>query len=158
MGHMRKAWLIPAVALLATACITGGHRAESPDPLVWTDVESFDFGNITPTQPVEHEFTVANKGGKDLNITNVRSTCGCTAAVVGHQLLKPGESTKLKVTFDPRGKSGPQQKPVIISSNDPKSPQKTIVITGVIVTEPPLQPAPVSATTAPAPVSATTSR
>jgi hypothetical protein len=140
------------VALLATACVTGGYRGISPDPVVATDVESFDFGNIPPTAPVEHEFTVANKGGKDLNISNVRSTCGCTAAVVGHQLLKPGESTKLKVTFDPRGRSGPQQKPVIISSNDPKSPQKTITITCVVLSEPPPQPAPAApAPAAPAP-------
>jgi len=158
MGHMRKALVIPAVALLAAACIAGGHKGASPDPVVSTDVESYDFGNISPAQPVEHEFTVTNKGGKDLNITNVRSTCGCTAAVVGHQLLKPGESTKLKVTFDPRGKSGPQNKPVIITSNDPKSPQKTIVITGIVLSEPPLQPAPVSATMAPVPASATASR
>ena len=147
---MRKAVAPLLVCILAASCLPGA-RPQSPDPVLWVEADRHDFGNIPATQPVEKVFKVTNKGGKDLNITRVQTTCGCTSSVMDNQLLKPGESTRLKVTFDPRGKSGPQTRPVWIYSNDPKTPQKSVTITSNVLNEVP----PPSSAAFPAPVSAT---
>jgi len=148
---MNKAIVPLLVCVLAASCLTGGFRPQSPDPVLWVEADRYDFGNIPATEPVGKVFKVTNKGGKDLNISRVQTTCGCTAAVLDSQMLKPGESTRLKVTFDPRGKGGPQTRPVWIYSNDPKAPQKSLTITSNVlnVTPPPTSsafPTPVSAT------------
>jgi hypothetical protein len=130
---MKNITALSILSLALTSCLgMGGFKPESPDPVVWIDAPQHDFGSIPATETVSHEFTVANKGGAPLNLSRVQTSCGCTAAVLGHQFLKPGESTKLKVTFDPRGRMGTQSRTIWIHSNDPKSPQKQIVISATM--------------------------
>jgi hypothetical protein len=122
------------------------------------DADRYDFGDIPATEPVERVFKVTNKGAKDLSISRVQTTCGCTSSVMDNQLLKPGESTRLKVTFDPRGKNGPQTRPVWIYSNDPRTPQKSVTITANVLNVVPSPassafPTAVSATVAGSPMS-----
>jgi hypothetical protein len=129
---MKKIPVILGAAFLLSSCLLWGFRPESPEPMVHVDRVLHDFGNIPATEPVTTEFTVTNRGGKPLNIARVGTTCGCTAAVVGNQMLKPGEATKLKVSYDPRGKSGQQSRAVTIFSNDPRSPQLAVNISANI--------------------------
>jgi len=128
-------------AFTASSCAILGSRPESPDPVVWVDTAQHDFGDITGAETVSHVFTVKNKGGKPLNILRVQTSCGCTAAVLDKQFLKPGEASRLKVTFDPRGRHGQNSRTVYINSNDPKTPQKQITITANIA-PPPSAPQP----------------
>jgi hypothetical protein len=120
--------VLAAVALAASSCLTGGFSPTSKDPSVWVDSDKHDWGKVPGTETVEHVFKVRNTGGAPLNIARVQTSCGCTAAVLDHQFLKPGEETRLKVTFDPRGRHGSQTRTIWIHSNDPKNPQKQIVI------------------------------
>jgi len=120
--------VLSAVVLAATSCVTGGFTPTSKDPSVWVDSDKHDWGKVPGTETVEHVFKVRNTGGAALNIARVQTSCGCTAAVLDHQFLKPGEETRLKVTFDPRGRHGAQTRTIWIHSNDPKNPQKQIVI------------------------------
>ena len=119
-----------------SSCFLWGMRPESPDPVIRVNRLQHDFGNIPGGEPVSTEFTVTNRGGKPLNLARVATTCGCTAAVLGNQLLNPGESTKLKVSYDPRGKTGQQSRTVTIFSNDPRTPQIGVNISANIVPEP----------------------
>lgn len=121
--------VVTALALATSACLTpGGFKPTSPDPSVWVDSDKHDWGKVPGTETIEHVFKVRNTGGAALNIARVQTSCGCTAAVLDHQFLKPGEETRLKVTFDPRGRHGSQTRTIWIHSNDPKNPQKQIVI------------------------------
>jgi hypothetical protein len=129
--------------MLLSSCLWLGFKPQSPDPAIRVDPAEHDFGDISSDKPVSCEFTVANAGGKSLEISRVQTTCGCTAAVIGHQLLKPGESTKLKVTFDPRGRMGQQGRAIIILSNDPRTTQKTVGISANVTTPTFLTPDPV---------------
>ena len=130
---MKKIAALSIISLGLASCLgLGGFKPESPDPMVWVDSVQHDFGSIPASETVSHEFTVSNKGGAPLNISRVQTSCGCTAAVIGHQFLKPGESTVLKVTFDPRGRTGTQSRTIWIHSNDPKNSQKQIVISATM--------------------------
>jgi hypothetical protein len=46
--------------------------------------------------------------------------------------LAKGESTKIHVSFDPRGKSGRQNKTITIISNDPKQSNILLRIQGTV--------------------------
>jgi len=132
-------------------------RPQSPDPMLWVSEETHEFGDIPPTDLVEHVFEVKNVGAKALEISRVQTSCGCTAAVMDSQLLKPNQKTRLKVTFDPRGRSGPQNRIVWIFSNDPKTAQKQLRVNANVALPavPELVPAPApSATSAVQPAAA----
>ncbi|MEZ6242211.1 MAG: DUF1573 domain-containing protein [Phycisphaerales bacterium] len=77
-----------------------------------------DVGTVFDHEEVELDFEFTNAGDHDLEIVNVRSSCGCTAAEPEKTLYKPGESGKIHVTFNPKGKHGAQHKTVYIECND----------------------------------------
>ncbi|MCX6223616.1 MAG: DUF1573 domain-containing protein [Bacteroidia bacterium] len=88
--------------------------------------ESFNFGTITPGQPVAHDFILKNEGKDPLVIRKITTTCGCTASKPDKYEIIGGESTTLKCTFDSRGKTGKQFQTVTIIVNDPL--QSTLVL------------------------------
>lgn len=114
---------------------SGMTEAELADaPVISFAEKTFDFGNIPPTQKVDHSFVLKNDGKNDLVIRKVKASCGCTAVRPAKTILKAGETTEVLVTFDPRGKSGRQSKTVTIISNDPKSSNIMLRIQGNVTT------------------------
>ncbi len=81
-----------------------------------------DFGNINEGDVVKHIYVVSNNGGDVLKILDVRASCGCTAANPDKKELKPGESTDILVSFNSKGRKGPQNKTVTVTTNDPEKP------------------------------------
>ncbi len=81
-----------------------------------------DFGDINEGDVVSHTYVISNNGGDLLKILDVRASCGCTAAKPEKSELNPGESTNLVVSFNSKGRKGPQSKTVTVSTNDPDKP------------------------------------
>ena len=85
--------------------------------------------------PVEHVFKVKNTGKEPLVITDVKTSCGCTAAMLSKagtpiekgqsMTLAPGEGGDIKTTFNSKGYSGEVKKVITVYSNDPDMPQAT---------------------------------
>lgn len=101
-------------------------------PVLEVDNKTFEFGVITQSQKVEHDYIITNKGKENLIIRKVKASCGCTAVTPEKTVLAKGESTKVHVVFDPRGKSGRQQKTITIISNDPKQSNILLRIQGTV--------------------------
>ncbi|MCB0640289.1 MAG: DUF1573 domain-containing protein [Phaeodactylibacter sp.] len=80
-------------------------------------VKEHDFGSIREGQVVEHQFEFTNVGTVPLLISNVRSSCGCTAPEWPKEPIAPGKKGKIQVRFNSSGKAEQQQKPVIITAN-----------------------------------------
>ena len=93
----------------------------------------YDFKSIEQGKIVNHNFTITNTGGDLLKITDVRASCGCTAAKPDKSELKPGESTAIKVSFNSSGRLGPQVKFVYVNTNDPANNEIKLKITGDVV-------------------------
>ena len=93
----------------------------------------YNFGDIIQGEKVSHSFTITNSGGELLTISDVKASCGCTAAVPEKNELKPGESTQIKVEFNSQGRKGDQVKYVYIKTNDEKNPEVKLRITGTVV-------------------------
>lgn len=62
--------------------------------------ESVDFGTLTQNQQVSQSVTIENTSDSVLEITNVRSDCGCTVVQPELTTLLPGYSTTMEVKFN----------------------------------------------------------
>lgn len=130
-----------ALALATTSCFPFGFKPQSSTPKMEVDRTQHDFGQIPATETVQTVFKVKNSGGKTLEISRIQTSCGCTAAMMDSQSLKPGETSRLKVTFDPRGKSGRQARTLWLFTNDPDpvNQQKQLVLQADILALTPMQ-------------------
>ncbi|MGE5692640.1 MAG: DUF1573 domain-containing protein [Candidatus Zixiibacteriota bacterium] len=84
--------------------------------------KKWDFGFIPRGAKVTHNYILKNVGTDTLKITNVRKSCGCTAAPLRKTVLPPGDTTQLEVTFSSGSYQGPVSKAVYVESNDPIEP------------------------------------
>jgi hypothetical protein len=118
--------------VVATGCTVA---AQSPGKIELSATE-FDFGTIPNTEPVSQVFQVHNTGGGKLEITGVSTSCGCTTAEIDRRSLSPGEVTDLAVTYDPQahdGATGEFMRVVYVRSNDPETPEASLVIRVTVV-------------------------
>lgn len=104
-------------------------------PVAQFNVLDFDFGDMKQGDKKDYTFNLTNAGKSDLQIRNVRSSCGCTAVAPSKKVVSPGETVPIKVTFDSRGKRGRQSKSITVITNDPKNPTSTLRISSNILSE-----------------------
>ena len=64
---------------------------------------------------IEFEFT--NTGTEMLIIKNVTASCGCTIPEKPEEPIAPGNTGKIKATFDSRGRAGMNQKVITVVAN-----------------------------------------
>lgn len=86
-----------------------------------------DFGTINEGDKVTYTFTFTNTGKSDLLISNAVGSCGCTVPEYPKTPIKPGQSDKIKVSFNSAGKSGNQQKTVTIATNSAAGKETLII-------------------------------
>ena len=97
-------------------------------PRLTFDRTQHDFGSVTLGNKVITEFTLTNTGKEELNIRKTKPNCGCTISVPEKETIAPGESVKMKVSFDTSGRRGRQYKTVTVFTNDPTAPSQMISI------------------------------
>lgn len=88
-------------------------------PRIVCDQPSYDFGSRSNNVKIEHSFVIRNDGGSILDITRVRTGCGCVLANQQYSKLAPGSNTAIAVKLDLRGLSGKQRRSIYVHSNDP---------------------------------------
>lgn len=101
-------------------------------PVISAEKETFDFGTVKQGTKIEASYVIKNTGKRDLLIRDVQTSCGCTVAVPGDKIVKPGKSTTIKAVFNTRGYHGTQNKLVMVISNDPKTPKLTLWLRGTV--------------------------
>lgn len=104
----------------------GGQK--NPD-IYFTEL-TFDFGQIADNKPITHDFVFYNSGTAPLLLKNVKPSCGCTTPVWTRQPIKPGESGKISLTFDPKGDAGKAvSKTITVTTNiTDKGQDKTVTL------------------------------
>lgn len=95
----------------------------------------YAFGQIYRGEKVQHHFLLKNEGEAELEIQNVRASCGCTAASPSQKAVPPGGEAYIEVTFDSRNFVGKVTKTVLVDTNDPSEPTHTLVLEGFVVQE-----------------------
>ncbi len=92
-----------------------------------------DFGNVEEGKIVEAAFEFKNTGKGILEITDVKTSCGCTAAIPKKRKLSPGESSELKVELDTTNRIGAMSRLVTIKSNDPDTPEMYLTVRAEVI-------------------------
>ena len=108
------------------------EEAKVVGPKIQFEKTVHDFGKIKEGKIVEYTFKYKNVGSAVLEVSHVRTSCGCTAAVINGKSLKPNEEGTLKVEFDSSNREGVVTRTITLSSNDPTEPQKTLTIVSFI--------------------------
>ena len=110
--------------------------SSSESPIMSFDKTLHDFGTIQEGETVETIFTFTNSGKSDLIIVDARGSCGCTVPEYPKNTpIPPGESGKIRVSFDSNNKPNMQQKTVTISANT-DSGRETIRIKALVQADP----------------------
>lgn len=104
-------------------------------PKIVFEEKLYDFGKIYIGEIVKHGFIFKNHGSGELIITSVKSSCGCTAALVSKSNLLKGEEGEVQIKFNPGRFIGRVTKSVTVNSNDPENPAYKLTITGEIIEE-----------------------
>jgi len=113
-------------------CAVAVH-ANAPKAVV--DAPHFDFGEQPNNQTIEHTFVLRNEGDATLEITNIRSSCGCTVGNVSSLVVAPGETSDITGLFNLRGRQGTQRSVLTVELNDPARPRLQLSMGGVATQE-----------------------
>ncbi len=102
---------------------TGNSRIEADD-------EVWDFGKIAENGgPVEHTFTIKNISDKPFIISNVTTACGCTTPFFSNKPIMPGETSQIRVRYEPKNRPGYFTKRIFIWTPD-EGKTNTLIIKG----------------------------
>ena len=89
--------------------------------------ERIELGQVKVGPKAEGEFEFTNVGKDKLLIFGIQPACGCTGVVSDEKKeFLPGESGKIRFTFNTEGRVGPQEKTITVTSNDIKTPSKVL--------------------------------
>jgi len=97
-------------------------------PKIFFDKMFHNFGKIEEGKIYETSFAFTNTGQGVLEIVDIHSSCGCTAAIPKKRILKPGEVSEVRVEFNSTNYNGLVTKYVTIRTNDPSNPEVILTI------------------------------
>ena len=110
--------LILLLVIFSAFNLLYAQSSKSDGAVIAWEKSTHDFGDVVQGDKVEHTFRFINTGNKDLVITNVEVTCGCTTPKGWpRDPIPPGERGELTVAFNSVGKIGKQNKVVTVTSN-----------------------------------------
>jgi hypothetical protein len=109
-------------------------------PKIYCAHPKFDFHNVDEGPDIIHEFHFRNVGKSTLVISDVHTSCGCTAAVEDKKQVPPGGVGTIKATYHTQGRPGPATKIITINSNDPVNPSFQMQLNMTVVRDVDIQP------------------
>jgi hypothetical protein len=113
------------LALASAAAAETGPRAAVDEPV-------FDFGTVDRGMRVDHTFRLPNRGDAELHIDHVKSSCGCTVAVLSDRVVPPGGEARVAVSLDTDRLAGRTTKTITVYTNDPAAAVIGLSLTGQI--------------------------
>jgi hypothetical protein len=79
--------------------------------------KKFNFGEAPEGKQLKHAFKFKNTGPNPLMISKTDVSCGCTVPSFPKEPIAPGGEGEITVVFNSQGKSGVQQKNILVHSN-----------------------------------------
>jgi hypothetical protein len=103
-------------------------KEKKPAPNFYFKEMTFNFGKVKEGKVLSHIFKFTNNGNAPLEIKDVKTTCSCTAAVLSSKTVEPGKEGTIKVELNTADRSGSMARTVVITTNDPDEPQRTLTV------------------------------
>src|SRR6202048_790442 len=117
---------------------SGAPAGEAPKAEIAEPV--YNFGTALSGPPIQHVFMIKNSGNAPLEIRNVNTSCGCTAAKPSKTILAPGEVSTIAASVDTRFEQGHSLSVVTLTTNDPGNASLQLKLEGVIKPQVTAQP------------------
>jgi Protein of unknown function (DUF1573) len=109
----------PMKLLLFLFCLCAGPVFGQ---LAWENTEQ-TFNSKPQDQAVAAKYKFTNTGNKPVKIESVRTSCGCTTAALSKSEYAPGESGDIEAKFTFSGRTGKQEKTILVATSDaPEQP------------------------------------
>lgn len=107
-------------ALIAcSSIIAQGHSEPAYLSSFRPDKKVYNFGKINEKEgKVSHLFRFTNNSNMPIAITMVDASCGCTTTEYTREVIRPGKSGMVKVTFNPAFRPGHFSKEVRVLLNN----------------------------------------
>ncbi|MEZ4853158.1 DUF1573 domain-containing protein [Flavobacterium sp.] len=125
----------PAKATIKPAPVKmEAQQAQQPQKksqLTW-DTETHDFGDIERGKPVTYEFTFTNTSKETILLTNVKPSCGCTAANYTKTPIKPGEKGYVSATYNAASPNA-FNKAITVTTNEENVAPTRLMIKGTVL-------------------------
>ena len=127
--------MLLVIVAVSGALFPGHAQTNSPaalGPRITFESLDYDFGKVDSGAEVKHEFVFTNTGDQVLEVTGVRTSCGCTTAGEWAKHVEPNQTGRIPVQFNSRGFGGSVHKNVFVTCNDSNQPNLTLNIHGTI--------------------------
>ena len=121
---------------LSTDLVTNPKSASQPSekqPVITFDKTEHNFGTLLQGEVVTYSFRFTNTGNAPLIISNVNTSCGCTAGNFSREPVAPGEEGFVKATYNSKGHHGFQSRSLTVVTNTNPN-QTTLRLKGTIQT------------------------
>jgi hypothetical protein len=117
----------PAAAPAPAASPATPAAPAGPAPRLVVAEPIHDGGTVSKGEVVKVDFVIENLGAAELEITDVRPSCGCTVASFDKKIA-PGAKGKVHAEVETIDFQGPIAKTVTVLSNDPTNPRLTLTV------------------------------
>lgn len=114
-----------ALGQAAAPAAAAAKPAAAPKVVVVKD--NINVGTVAKGDMIEQDFVLKNEGAADLHITDVKPACGCTAPKFD-KVIAPGKEGKVHLAIDTKAFQGMISKSAVIMTDDPATPQLTVVV------------------------------
>lgn len=123
---MRKLIISAIIAIAAMAC------AKAQENVRWLQT-TYDFGAFPEDcEKTEAIFNLVNDGPDSVAIISAAATCGCTTPTYDQDAIAPGDTARVRVTYNPEGRPGRFEKQVYVRTTASHERQK-LTIKGVVI-------------------------
>ena len=116
--------------ILFALLVTAGFGLSQAQKIEF-ETATLDYGQVALNADGHRTFTVKNTGTKDLVLSSVQPSCGCTATEFTKTPIAPGKTGTITVLYN-TGIPGAFSKSIEVFSNDPEKQRSTIFIKGVV--------------------------
>lgn len=121
----------PGTSGLMAAQTSEGTHVTGALTSIEFESKKFTFEPAVSGDKVEAVFNFTNTGKEPLLISDVKTSCGCTASDYPKEPVAPGQKGTIKAVFDTSGKTGSQTKNITVMTNtDPSA--NVLIIEGLV--------------------------
>ena len=103
-----------------------------PAPKIKFEEYEWDFGDMYQQEEKTHVFTFTNVGDADLVVSGTKTSCGCTAARLSNSSLSPGQSDKVRLSYDSKKGVVTVKQDITLETNDPARPSVKLPVSGEV--------------------------
>jgi hypothetical protein len=108
------------------------EKQQAARPIVRVDSTTHDFGRLDPLTLHEHVFVIRNAGDAPLELTEGPTTCKCTLARLGQDVVPPGGKVNVLMQWN-TGRDTEYSHNATIYTNDPLQPSVRLTIKGTVM-------------------------